>query len=163
MFIILNSLCIIWAMDGWLFLSTRTMPVENDFPGGKYLWNRFSRVIFILFFFAKFTSLKIEGVVVRLSFAVNIARFNNFVIIFIKLNLSLFSFMSRMRCYELDILLYSTLGTLFLCLTRQHYRKTVPSAEDNNGGIDSTYKPQYMLPNIYFCNFIHSSNLMLSS
>ena len=32
------------------------------------------------FFFEKFTSLKIDGVVVCLSFAVNIARFNNVVI-----------------------------------------------------------------------------------
>jgi hypothetical protein len=121
--------------------------------------------LFLYFYYslAKFTWLKIDGVVVCLSFAVNIARFNNVVIIIIKLNLSVISFMSRMRCYVLDILLSSLLGTLFLYLTRQHYRKTVPSAEGNNGVIGSTCKPQYMLPNIYFYNFIHSSNFMLSS
>ena len=47
---------------------------------------------FYINFCAKFISLKIDGVVVCVSLAVNIVRFNNVVIIIIKLNLSVFFF-----------------------------------------------------------------------
>jgi hypothetical protein len=43
-----------------------------------------------IIFLARFTSLKIDGAVVCLSLAVNMARFRNFVITIIMLNLSVF-------------------------------------------------------------------------
>ena len=120
---------------GWKYLGMGTIQVCNDF-----LWNRFSCVIFIYFW-----QDLINGYVVCLSFTVNMARFGNFAII-IKLNLSVL-LMSRMRCYVLNILqVYSRATGLFpreqfsnsvvwsgtLYLTTQHYRKTVPSGENNN-------------------------------
>ena len=86
---------------GWKYLGMGTIQVCNDF-----LWNRFSRVIFIYFW-----QDLINGYVVCLLFTVNMARFDNFAII-IMLNLSVL-LMSRMRCYVLNILQVFSLGNNF--------------------------------------------------
>jgi hypothetical protein len=73
---------------GWKYLGMGTIQVCSDF-----LWNRFSRVIFIYFW-----QDLINGYVVCLSFTVNMARFGNFAII-IMLNLNvLFNVQNEMLC-----------------------------------------------------------------
>ena len=72
---------------GWKYLGMGTIQVCNDF-----LWNRFSRVIFIYFW-----QDLINGYVVCLLFTVNMARFGNFAII-IMLNLSVLNVQNEMLC-----------------------------------------------------------------
>ena len=94
------------------------MPFYNDLPWALYLWNILflSRIIFI-FIIYRFTSIKIEGAIVCLSVVINMASLGNvsadeFTLVF--------SLMSRMRCYVLNILLSSPAGSVFLqcCLVR---------------------------------------------
>ena len=60
--------------------------------------------LFFKYFLTRFTSFKIDGTAVCLSFVVNMMRFGNFVIIIIMFNLSAyFSFMIIMRCYVLVV------------------------------------------------------------
>ena len=62
--------------NGWLYLATGFMLVSlKRFPVEIYLSNRFSR--FILYILTRFTSIKINGTVVCLSFAVNLVMFAN--------------------------------------------------------------------------------------
>ena len=75
-FILISWLVVGNIDDGWLYLAKKTIPVWKDFPRGRYLLSRFSRVIFYLFL-ARFTSLKIKVVVVCLSLAANVVRFGN--------------------------------------------------------------------------------------
>jgi hypothetical protein len=51
--------------NGWLYLATGTIPVWYDFRCTLYLWNRFSCII-LIYFFARFTSVEIDGTVYRL-------------------------------------------------------------------------------------------------
>jgi hypothetical protein len=113
---------------GWKYIGMGTIQVCNDFR-----WKRFSCVIFIYFW-----QDLINGYVVCLSITVNMARFGNFAII-IMLNLSAFYVQNEMLCTKHITGLFpreqfsnSVVWSGTLYLTTQHYRKTVPSGEDNN-------------------------------
>ena len=67
--------CMLNFGNGWLYLTTGTMPVWNDYPWRLYLLNIFPRVI--LYIFGRFTSLKLDVAVVCLSFTVIMERFGN--------------------------------------------------------------------------------------
>ena len=99
------------------------VPVWNDFP-----WE----LCYFYIFLARFTSLRIDCTVVCLLFAVNMVIFGNVKADEYTSVQCVFSFMSRMRCYVLNILLSSPSGTVFLLCCLVRYRKTVPSGEDNN-------------------------------
>ena len=75
--------------------------------------NRFSCMI-IYIFLARFTSLKIDDAVVCLLFDVNMVLFGDLNVDEFNSVQCVFSFMCRMRCYELKILLSSPSGTVLL-------------------------------------------------
>jgi hypothetical protein len=75
-----------------------------------------------------------DGAVVCLSLAVNMARFDNFVITIIKLNLSVFFFFyvqNEMLCTNqiIDFSLGNSFSIVMDARARQHYSNTVPSDE----------------------------------
>ena len=68
-----NSLCLILTTGD---IATGNIPIWNDFMRWLYLWNNIFPVTFI------FTSLKMDGAVICLSFAVSICNFDIIIIIF---------------------------------------------------------------------------------